>query len=99
MADYYPLPSFHFKVEFNLKEAEKDNRFQEVTGLTAEMTTEEIKEGGLNEYAHKVPVKGKYGNLTLKRGLLLDSSVIDWAREAIERFAFSPTNVLVYLYD
>lgn len=99
MAEYYPPPSFHFKVVFNIGESESDNRFQEVTGITAEISTEELKEGGQNEYAHKLPTIGKYGNLVLKRGMLLDSAVIDWVRDAIENFSFTPTNILVNLLN
>lgn len=99
MASYYPPVSFHFKVVFNLGEAEADNRFQEVSGMNAEVTTEEVKEGGLNEYAHKLPVKGKYSNLILKRGMVMDSQVIQWARDAVESFTFNPTRIIVHLLD
>jgi len=99
MTEYYPHPSFHFKVVFNLKEGDVDHRFQEVSGINAEITTEEIKEGGLNEYTHKLPVRGKYNNLVLKRGMLIDSNVIKWMKDAIEEFTFQPTEVMVNLLN
>ena len=46
---------FHFKVEFGANSSDQDNRFQEVTGLNAEVTVEELKEGDLNQYVHKLP--------------------------------------------
>lgn len=79
---------FHFKVEFGANSDETDNRFQEVTGLGAEISVEELKEGGLNEYTHKLPVGAKYGNLVLKRGYIHDSEVSKWCRETIENFSF-----------
>jgi len=79
---------FHFKVEFDANSADNDNRFQEVTGLGAEITVEELKEGGLNEYTHKLPSAVKYGNLVLKRGYIHDSEVSKWCRDAIENFSF-----------
>ena len=63
---------FHFKVEFDALETsgsssdDEDIRFQEVGGLTAEVSTEELREGGLNEYAHRIPTGAKYGNLVLR---------------------------------
>lgn len=99
MANYYPPASFHFKVIFNLSESEADNRFQEVSGLNAEVSTEEVKEGGLNGYAHKLPVQGKFPNLVLKRGMVMDSNIINWVQDAVESFTFSPTQILVHLLD
>lgn len=90
---------FHFKVEFGTNSAEQDNRFQEVTGLGAEVTVEELKEGGLNQYVHKLPNGAKYGNLVLKRGYIEDSEVGKWCRKAIEDFTFEPKDVAVTLLN
>ncbi|RLA03854.1 MAG: glycerol acyltransferase [Gammaproteobacteria bacterium] len=90
---------FHFKVEFKLGEPTADNRFQEVTGLTAEVTVEELREGGLNQYAHKLPTGAKYGNLLLKRGFISDSSITDWCRNALENFSFDPVDVGISLLN
>ena len=96
---YQIPPVFHFKVEFQLGEPRSDNRFQEVTGLAAEVAVEEVREGGLNEYAHKLPTGAKYGNLVLKRGFITDSAVFDWCRAALENFDFQPLDVDVSLLD
>lgn len=90
---------FHFKVEFGASSAEQDNRFQEVTGLSAEVTTEEYREGGLNEYTHRLPTGAKFGNLVLKRGYVSDSEITDWFRSAVEDFAFEPRDVTVTLLN
>lgn len=98
---------FHFKVEFGPNShdgsggfsEDRDNRFQEVSGLTAEITTEEFKEGGLNEYVHKLPTGAKYGNLSLKRGYIVDSKVGDWIRKAVEDFKFKPKDITISLLD
>ncbi|GAB5381063.1 MAG: hypothetical protein Alis3KO_05020 [Aliiglaciecola sp.] len=104
----YDMPVvFHFKVEFGPNShdgsggfsEQKDNRFQEVSGLSAEITTEEFKEGGLNEYAHKLPTGAKYGNLSLKRGYIEDSKVGKWVRSAVEDFKFNPRDIVVTLLD
>ena len=96
----HKLPvSFHFKVEFSPSSPDSDIRFQEVGGLTAEITTEELREGGLNEYAHRLPVGAKYGNLVLKRGFIHNSEVTKWCRQAIEHFVFSRKDVTVHLLN
>ncbi|WP_374175104.1 phage tail protein [Flavobacterium tructae] len=100
MANYYPPVGFHFLVEFQgLGTKEKDHQFQSVSGLSVDIETEEIAEGGENRFKHKLPVKTKYPNLTLKRGILIDSDVIDWCRKAIENFSFEPVNLTVKLLN
>ena len=92
MAQYYPPAGFHFRVEFNLDGIkDSDVRFQEVSGLSAELGVEEVTEGGENRFPHRLPTRAKYSNLTLKRGLLTDSRLIDWCKNAIENFDFEPT--------
>ena len=90
---------FHFKVEFLPGAEEQDNRFQEVTGLNAEVGTEEYREGGLNAYSHRLPTGAKYGNLVLKRGFLGDSDIADWCRQAVEDFVFETRDVFVSLLN
>ncbi len=100
MDTYYPPVGFHFKVTFGfLPQDSSDVRFQEVSGLTSELGIEEITEGGENRFTHRLPVRGKYGNLILKRGLFTDSRLIDWCRNAIEHFEFQPTVVNVILLN
>ncbi|WP_297087463.1 phage tail protein [uncultured Draconibacterium sp.] len=97
MADYYPPLGFHFKVEFNAFPGEY--AFQSVAGLSVEMETEQIAEGGENRFKHKVPVRSKYPKLVLKRGLLVDSEIIRWCRNALENFEFEPTDLIVKLLN
>jgi phage tail-like protein len=100
MANYYPPVGFHFLVEFEgLGSQAKDHQFQSVSGLSVDIETEEIAEGGENRFKHKLPVKTKYPNLSLKRGMLIDSAVIDWCRDAIENFSFKPVNLTVKLLN
>ena len=97
MSNYYPPLGFHFKVEFaNLK---SEFEFQSVSGLTIELDTEEIAEGGENRFKHTLPVRTKFPNLVLKRGLLTDSSLVKWCRDAIEDFNITPTDVTISLLN
>lgn len=100
MAVYYPPVGFHFRVEFTLDGVQDgDIRFQEVSGLSAELGVEEVVEGGENRFSHRLPTRAKYSNLILKRGLLNDSRLIAWCTDGIENFVFEPTTVNVTLLN
>ncbi len=90
---------FHFRVEVAGFSDDQDIRFQEVTGLSAEVSTEEFREGGLNEYAHRIPTGAKYGNLVLKRGLVEGSALVGWCCKAVGDVDFEPKDVTVSLLD
>jgi phage tail-like protein len=90
---------FHFKVSFGASSDEQDNRFQEVAGLSTEVSLEEYREGGNNNHAHRLPTGAKFANLVLKRGYIADTAVADWCRQALEDFVFEPTDVDVALLN
>lgn len=96
---YYPPVGFHFKVEFIGLGNDNDSRFQAVSGLAVEYDTETFKEGGENRFEHKLPVRTKYADLGLKRGMLSDSEVIDWVLDALQNRSFDPRNVNVSLLN
>ncbi len=60
-----PLLSFYFEVEIG----DDVLSFQEVTGLKATMETENVVEGGNNNFAYSLPVRVTYDNLRLSRGV------------------------------
>lgn len=100
MANYYPPVGFHFRVEvLGLLPAGNDVRFTEVSGLSAEMGAEEVVEGGENRFIQKYPLHAKYAELVLKRGLLLNSEVVNWIRECIEDFNIQPKNIDINLLN
>ncbi len=85
MSIYYPPVSFYFTVNIIGIGSDGDASFLEVSGLTAERPVLEIKEGGENAYSHRVPERAKYGNLILKRGVLLPTSgLATWAKGIME---------------
>jgi phage tail-like protein len=97
--NYYPPVGFHFKVEVSGIPNSQDVRFTEVSGLTVEMGTEEIAEGGENRFIQKFPTRTKYSELVLKRGLLVDSGIIKWIRACIEDFTIEPREISVILLN
>ncbi len=96
---YYPPVGFHFKVEFVGLGNDNDVRFQSVSGLSVEYDTETFKEGGENRFEHKLPVRTKYPDLSLKRGMLTDSEVIRWVLDALQNRSFDPRDVDVSLLN
>jgi phage tail-like protein len=105
MVEYYPPWGFYFKVEFDISSImsiagiKNDVRFQSVSGLSVEYETEDYKEGGENRFVHKLPVRTKYSELVLKRGMVIDSNIIRWCLDALENAVFKPCNILVMLMN
>ncbi len=96
--DYPPL-GFHFLVEFDLPELATEFRFREVSGLSRELEEETHAEGGENRFSHRLPGRARYGDLVLKRGLLVDSALKEWCDDAILDLEIRPANLLVSLLN
>jgi phage tail-like protein len=99
MPNYYPPVSFHFRVEVLGLSSDNDTRFAEVGGLSLEVTTEEVAEGGENRFVQRYPVRAKYPDLVLKRGLLVKSAIFTWVRDCLEGDQVEPKNVDVTLLN
>lgn len=100
MANNYPPVGFFFRVDFQLGGVQNtDAMFQEVNGFNAELQTQEIKEGGENRYSQVLPVRAKYTDLVLKRGLIVNSAIVKWCKDAIENLDIQPITVVVTLLN
>ena len=100
MANYYPPVGFHFNVEFvGLSNDATDIRFQSVAGLSVDLQTESRKEGGENRFEHILPIRTKYQNLTLKRGVVTDSTIIDWCFNAFNTLSIDPVDMIINLLN
>lgn len=76
----YPLPVFHFQVEWG----GTNLGFSEVSGLTIENQAIEYRDGLSPEYSVvKMPGMPKYSNITLKRGIVpADNEFFAWLNTA-----------------
>ena len=108
MPSYYPPSCFHFKVEFvgvDGMDNDSEQRFQEVGGLSFEVETEPLREGGENRFEYKLPKRAKYPNLVLKRGLLTGTAFLDWFKSAMSTYFtvviydFKPADITITLLD
>jgi phage tail-like protein len=99
MVDYYPPWGFYYKVEFSNSKNRNDARFQSVSGLSVEYDMEEYKEGGENRFTVRLPVRTKYADLVLKRGMLTDSDVLKWCLAAFRDRDFKPADLAVILMN
>ena len=72
----YPLPVFHFQIQWG----GTNLGFAEVSGLNIETQMIEYRDGLSPVYSSiKMPGIPKYGNITLKRGILpADNEFYDW---------------------
>lgn len=98
-ADYYPPLGFYYRVHFGLGQDKGDARFQAVSGLSVEYDYETFREGGENRFEHKLPVRTKYADLVLKRGMLTGSTLIDWMLKAFRDREFVAADLNVILLN
>ncbi|MCY1418309.1 hypothetical protein D9M71_338640 [compost metagenome] len=75
MSDY-PLPKFHFQVEWGGARI----GFTEISGLDVETEVIEYRDGALREFSKlKIPGMQKYPNVTMKRGVFKsDNDYFNW---------------------
>ena len=76
MPQQYPLPVFHFTVQWGGTRL----GFSEVSGLTQENQAIEYRDGSFLEYSSiKMPGLRKFNNVTLKRGIIkADNEFFKW---------------------
>jgi phage tail-like protein len=93
-AEVGPPTAFYFSVSFVGMDT-IDSSFQEVSGLKATFGIEEKKEGGENNYIHRLPTPPKFENLVLKQCLVPNSKLDAWCKDAINNFKFIPRDISI----
>lgn len=93
-----PLPGFRFYVEIaGIQEA----TFTECSAFETKVDVEEYKEGGMNDFIHKLPGRQSYSNITLKRGMINSIELWDWLHRLSTQTAKGEEkkNISVVLYN
>ena len=81
---WYPATGFYFKIEVEGITDTSDNSFKEVSGLSLELGSEKLIEGGVNNYTWELPTQVSSSNLVLKRGVFSKKSkLIKWIEDSI----------------
>jgi phage tail-like protein len=75
-----PYTAFRFLVEIDGNQVAG---FSDVAGLEAHTETDEYREGGTNDYVHKIAKETKFSPLTLKRGLTDATGLWDWYKDVV----------------
>lgn len=100
MANNYPPVGYFFRVDFQLGAGKNaDTMFQDVSGFNAELQTEDVRQGGENRFSQVLPTRAKYTDLVLKRGLIVNSDVVKWCKDAIENLDIKPITIIVTLLN
>ena len=98
--DDYLMLNFRFSVSFLAwggRNNTVDTRFQSVSGIGAEATMTEVIEGGQNLHIHRLPERINHRRLVLQRGRVIRSTLNRKFDDALSRFEFETTDVLVTL--
>ena len=77
----YPHGKFNYKVEIDGLEA---GGFSGVTGFDASIDVIEYREGDMTQTPLKIPGLKKYGNITLKQGLVDSMVLYEWMTAGLE---------------
>jgi len=75
-----PFRVFRFLVEI---EAVQHGGFARVKGISRETKLEARREGGVNDYEHKLATMTTYGNLVLERGMM-DDYLLSWHQDVVD---------------
>lgn len=100
---WYPATGFYFKIEVAGITDTSDNSFKEVSGLSLELGSEKLVEGGVNNFTWELPTQVSSSNLVLKRGVLSKKSkLIKWIEASINTDyskALELKNIVVKLFS
>ena len=94
----YPV-SFYFSLSFSGVDA----AFKEVSGISKELSVEEIVCGGENRFKYRLPTVSNSQNLVLKRAVVpVGSQLVNWCANCIDQGlsnTIQPHNVILSLLN
>lgn len=88
-----PYAGFIFRVEIVGLQV---GGFSQVSGLEREVETEDFREGGRNDYTHKLATVTKYQNLSLRRGIADATELWQWHQDVVNgKIVRRPISILL----
>jgi phage tail-like protein len=91
-----PLGSYRFRVELSGRPVAE---FSECSGLEMTVKVEEVREGGENDFVHRLPGRVEFGNLTLRRGYAQTHEFFEWFRAVFNEGQVERRTVTVSLMN
>jgi phage tail-like protein len=93
-----PQNGFRFGVEI---EGIIDAQFTECSGFEMKIDVQEYKEGGMNDFIHKMPGRKSFTNVTLKRGMSNSIELWQWLQRIATKQAKKEEkkNISIVMYD
>jgi phage tail-like protein len=77
----FPNPAFLFSASLWGQEV----KFQEISGIKAEMGFKEVRSGGINNQVYKIPTVASYGDVTFKKGIINASEMVSSTADLFKR--------------
>jgi phage tail-like protein len=91
-----PAPEFRFYMEID---GLVEGAFAECSGMKAEREILTHKEGGLNNYVHKLPGRTTYGDITLRKGVMFTIELWDWFAEGMKDGGVKRRDFTIFQYS
>lgn len=91
-----PLGVYNFRVEI---EGVNVAHFSEVSGLESEVDVIEYRSGGELSQVRKLPGLRKYGNVTLKRGIIQSDDLWQWHKAVLDGNVERRSGSIILLED
>jgi phage tail-like protein len=73
--------------------------FTQVSGFSAQVDVLEYPEGGINDYVHRLPSRIKQGNITLKRGVAKEASLLEWLQQSVVKVKQTDLSIKVLDFE
>jgi phage tail-like protein len=91
-----PAPGFRYYIE---QGGILLGAFTECTGLYVERKTEQVREGGVNDFVHTLPGSIERGIIVLKHGVIFSTELWDWFQKGLRDGKVERRNVSIILVD
>lgn len=87
-----PAPEFRFWVEID---GLLEGTFTECSGMKADREILPHKEGGVNDYVHKLPGRTSFSDITLRKGVMFSIELWKWFEEGIVTGKVKKRNITI----
>jgi phage tail-like protein len=73
--------------------------FTECSGMSAKREVCEVREGGANDYVHKLPGRITYGDITLRKGVMFSTELWDWFEKGLKGYKIKERDITIIQYS